>query len=184
MATAPNSYAVVVAFSKPVEAIATDDFRKRATPAIFLVDEAGIATHAFGATSPWIDASGRFVSAIAVAAKNLIDDRHEVGGTSAALAGDAMVRLLPATVSAPTMHCILVERFRTRDPLGVAIERYQISRREADVLRHVLAGEGTASIAGALGIAETTVGDHIKSIARKTDARGRGQIVARVLGYL
>jgi len=40
--------------------------------------------------------------------------------------------------------------------------RDQISPREAQVLQHILAGEGTAA----------------------TEARSRGQIVARILGFL
>lgn len=173
-----------LASNAPERVPATIEFKKRAAPAIFLIDESGNVVHAFGKVAPWSDAAGRLVSGVATIAKNLIVNRFENGGMSAGLAEGATVRLIDGENDARGLHCILVEKLRTRDPLAPAVARYLISPREAQVLQHILAGEGTSAIAHALQIAETTAADHIKNIARKTGARSRGQIVARILGFL
>jgi len=117
-------------------------------------------------------------------ALNLISDGATIGRPAAALSDGVAVRLMPEASEARGLYCIVVERLRSRDLLGAAIARYAISPREGEVLAHILAGEGTSSIANALQIAETTAADHIKNIARKTGSRSRGQIVARILGFL
>jgi len=162
---------------------ATSDVRKRAEPAIFLIDDLCNIVHAFGHVSPWRDTAGRLVGAVAATAKNLIANRSEAGRASLGLVDGIVVRLLHEQPDAHGLHCILVEKLRSRDLLGAATARYQISPRERQVLQHILAGEGTSTIAEALAIAETTAADHVKNIARKTGSRSRGQIVARILGF-
>ncbi|GAC1348962.1 MAG: hypothetical protein NVSMB19_01730 [Vulcanimicrobiaceae bacterium] len=168
----------------PPETATSTDFRRRAAPAIFLIDDTCNVVHAFGSAAAWLDAAGHLAPSVATTARNLITNRFEDGGTSAGLADGVTVRLMYGESDACGLHCILVEKLRTRDLLGAAVTRYQISPRETQVLQHILAGEGTSAIAEALQIAETTAGDHIKNIARKTGARSRGQIVARILGFL
>jgi DNA-binding CsgD family transcriptional regulator len=51
------------------------------------------------------------------------------------------------------------------------------------VLTLLLEGRDTRSAAASLGIAPSTVNDHVKSMLAKTDSRNRAEMVARVLGW-
>lgn len=61
-----------------------------------------------------------------------------------------------------------------------------LSQRETVVLRHICQGSTNGEIARALGVHETTVKVHVKSICTKVDARNRTQatIIARDAGFL
>jgi DNA-binding CsgD family transcriptional regulator len=58
----------------------------------------------------------------------------------------------------------------------------QISRREAEVLAHVLHGRKACEIAGQLGITEYTVKDHLKHAYAKLGVSSRGQLLSRLSG--
>lgn len=72
---------------------------------------------------------------------------------------------------------------RPADPPG---ERYQpdfdrLTRREAEVLRHMAAGESNSRIAQRLFLSEATVKSHVKHILRKLGAANRAEAVSRYL---
>jgi DNA-binding NarL/FixJ family response regulator len=77
---------------------------------------------------------------------------------------------------------VFAEPFQSRDALREASRRYHITRRETEVLQLLVQGAATGEIASALSIQETTVQDHIKNIAAKTNSRSRTEIVAKILG--
>jgi DNA-binding NarL/FixJ family response regulator len=54
-----------------------------------------------------------------------------------------------------------------------------LTRREADVLRHVALGETNAQIAHRLFVSEGTVKSHVKHILRKLGAANRAEAVSR-----
>jgi len=54
---------------------------------------------------------------------------------------------------------------------------YQLSRREVEVLRHLLAGRKVPEIADELGISHHTVRDHLKHLYRKTETRSRTELL-------
>ena len=78
---------------------------------------------------------------------------------------------------------VLVERFRSRNPLRLAADKFGMSSRELEVLSLVLKGFGTPQIATALDIAESTAHDHIKRMMLKTRARNRVELAAKALGW-
>ena len=78
---------------------------------------------------------------------------------------------------------VLVERYRSRNPLRHASEKFGMSSRELEVLALVLKGFGTPQIAAALDIAESTAHDHIKRMMLKTRARNRVELAAKALGW-
>ncbi|MDL2229723.1 helix-turn-helix transcriptional regulator [Treponema sp. OttesenSCG-928-L16] len=57
-------------------------------------------------------------------------------------------------------------------------EQYQLSRRELEVLRQVLAGRGNNEIAETLFISLSTVKTHIASLFKKTGAKSRLELAA------
>jgi DNA-binding CsgD family transcriptional regulator len=116
--------------------------------------------------------------------RNLSEAARKEADSSVGIEGDTIVRIVEAYSRTVALTGVIVDRLRTRDPLQEAIRRFGITPRETEVLRHLLRGASTAAIAKQLQIAETTATDHVRRIAAKTASRGRGQIVARVLGLL
>lgn len=78
---------------------------------------------------------------------------------------------------------VLVERYRSRNPLRYAQEKYGMSAREVEVLALVLKGFGTPQVASLLDIAESTAHDHIKRMMLKTRSRNRVELAAKTLGW-
>jgi len=93
-----------------------------------------------------------------------------------------ILRIVELTGPAGLHYGVFAEAYKSRDSMREAAKRYGISRREGEVLHLLVQGAATSEIAARLHIAETTVQDHIKSIAAKTGARSRTEIVAKVLG--
>ena len=94
-----------------------------------------------------------------------------------------VVRVAPlAGVAGPKIG-VLVERYRSRNPLRHAADKFAMSSRELEVLALVLKGFGTPQIATALDIAESTAHDHIKRMMLKTRARNRVELAAKTLGW-
>ncbi len=94
-----------------------------------------------------------------------------------------VVRVAPLTGTAGPKIGVLVERYRSRNPLRHAQEKFGMSSRELEVLSLVLKGFGTPQIATALDIAESTAHDHIKRMMLKTRARNRVELAAKALGW-
>ncbi len=78
---------------------------------------------------------------------------------------------------------VAVERYRSRNPLRLAADKFSMSSRELEVLSLVLKGFGTPQIAESLDIAESTAHDHIKRMMLKTRARNRVELAAKTLGW-
>src|ERR1700761_7778729 len=70
-----------------------------------------------------------------------------------------VVRVAPLTGPAGPKIGVLVERYRSRNPLRHAADKFAMSSRELEVLALVLKGYGTPQIASALDIAESTAHD-------------------------
>jgi len=94
-----------------------------------------------------------------------------------------VVRVAPLSGPAGPKIGVLVERFRSRNPLRHAADKFAMSSRELEVLALVLKGYGTPQIASALDIAESTAHDHVKRMMLKTRARNRVELAAKALGW-
>lgn len=94
-----------------------------------------------------------------------------------------VVRVAPLTGQTGPKIGVLVERYRSRNPLRHAADKFGMSSRELEVLALVLKGFGTPQIASALDIAESTAHDHIKRMMLKTRARNRVELAAKALGW-
>lgn len=76
--------------------------------------------------------------------------------------------------------------FRCRDGTAVLAVRdldrvYELSRRELEVLRHLVEGESNGEIATALWVTERTVRAHVERILEKLEVPNRAGAVARAL---
>jgi len=59
---------------------------------------------------------------------------------------------------------------------------HQLSPREQDVLRLLVQGHNTISLASRLGISPHTVRDHLKNVFRKTSTRSRSELLSALAG--
>jgi DNA-binding CsgD family transcriptional regulator len=67
----------------------------------------------------------------------------------------------------------MAEARRPREPVDDRLRRRGITRREAEVLRLVVAPFGNAEIAAALGVSKRTVESHVSALLRKLDVPDR-----------
>ncbi len=105
--------------------------------------------------------------------------------------GEAIIRPVPSLVlrvsrlagSAGSYVAVFVEHGTRREDLSGTAERFSLTRREVEVLTLILNGLSGGEIAQNLSIAETTVADYVKQLLRKTAAKNRAEMLARVLGW-
>jgi DNA-binding NarL/FixJ family response regulator len=66
--------------------------------------------------------------------------------------------------------------------LETIVARYELTPRQAEVLRMLVRGASNRAIAGSLDCAERTVEIHVTAILAKLDVESRSAAVARVFG--
>lgn len=93
---------------------------------------------------------------------------------------DTVLRIIRSEVGGQNHVAVFIERVKHRGSLLAAATRYRLTRREVEVLRLVVQSFTSAQIAERLYIAAGTVGDHVKSLMRKTETTKRSELIARV----
>ena len=97
---------------------------------------------------------------------------------------DSIVLRVAILQSEPAPQVALfVEPSRRREDLRSAAKRYNLTRRQVEVLGYILQGRSAREIAAELYITEATVSDHFKQLLLRTAARNRTDMVARVLNW-
>jgi DNA-binding NarL/FixJ family response regulator len=73
-----------------------------------------------------------------------------------------------------------------RDEAGFSlfVEESNLTKREAEVLRHLLDGHSNRRISRSLRISESTVKNHLHAIFVKLDTRDRTQVVAKAYRFM
>jgi DNA-binding CsgD family transcriptional regulator len=77
---------------------------------------------------------------------------------------------------------VVVEPCAPRATVTIRLAAHGLSRREAEVARHVLRGASTRAIAAALHISPHTVQDHLKNVFDKLGVCSRRDLVGLMLG--
>jgi DNA-binding CsgD family transcriptional regulator len=77
---------------------------------------------------------------------------------------------------------VSIEPAAPGDRVSVFARACGLSRRETELLDHLVSGAGTRDIARLMFVSEHTVQDHLKSIFTKTATRSRRSLLARALG--
>lgn len=102
-----------------------------------------------------------------------------------ALAAEAAAPALEAGVASVVKALMPLLAARARTAFGdESSPSSAISDREQVVLNQLILGKSVRQIAEELGRSPHTVHDHVKSLHRKLNASSRGELIARVLGYV
>ena len=78
---------------------------------------------------------------------------------------------------------LLLDAQSRREDLSGPAKRFSFTAREVQVLALILRGLSALEIAEELGISETTVAVYFKNLMRKTDAKNRADMLAKVMGW-
>jgi len=81
------------------------------------------------------------------------------------------------TVVAPDLTSLLARAVVSKDekPSPSAIDAYNLTPREMDILRHIARGQSNKDIASALGIVDGTVKLHVRAVLKKLKVQSRVQ---------
>lgn len=101
----------------------------------------------------------------------------------AALSNGTMLRLVPLVGAEEKLFALSLEADGTRNGLTRAARRFQLTRRESEVLALILEGFSASEIGRSLHIAENTVQGYFKRLLSKTNSRNRPAMVANVLDW-
>ena len=162
---------------------ALDLARAREAPRFFVIDD---ALHIVFYTAFDSSATSRSLpEGVAAAVRGLIDDLagSQQATAVAIISPTQVVRLVRLEAEdGANRYAVLLEQFAARSSVMKAAQRFGLSARETDVLEGFMRGESTSAIARRLGIATTTVQEHIRKIGYKTNVTKRSAIVATVYG--
>jgi DNA-binding CsgD family transcriptional regulator len=92
---------------------------------------------------------------------------------------NVILRIMPLSGNVG-FYAVFLESPSGRESLESAAQLYRLTKREVEVLGLVLRGLSGIQIAQRLFITEGTVGDHMKSLFRKTKTNRRSALVARI----
>jgi DNA-binding CsgD family transcriptional regulator len=101
----------------------------------------------------------------------------------AALGDGYVLRLFPLVGGDDRLFALSLEADGTRNGLTRAARRFQLTRRESEVLALILEGFSASEIGRTLHIAENTVQGYFKRLLSKTNSRNRPAMVANVLDW-
>ena len=154
-------------------------------PAIVVVGTHGELRAATPAATAWQDrlneiAPGRFTVMMQVVA---LGARSAGNGYFRMRARDArgqwaVLQASPLIGGDEDQIAVSIEPATGDQLLGLLLAAYELTPRERDVCREVIAGRSTADIADRLFISAHTVQDHLKSVFAKVGVRSRGELVA------
>lgn len=99
------------------------------------------------------------------------------------LSNNHVLRVVRLTGAEGLIFVLTTEPDRSGDSLVRAVRRFQLTRRETQVLALILDGFSAREVAATLEISEHTVQGYFKRLLSKTNARNRVSMVASILEW-
>ncbi len=110
-------------------------------------------------------------------------DGDPAAATFCLLRNNHVLRVVRLTGAEGSIFVLTTEPDRNGDSLVRAVRRFQLTRRETEVLALILDGFSAREIAEMLEISEHTVQGYFKRLLSKTKARNRVSMVASILEW-
>lgn len=101
-------------------------------------------------------------------------------GTESALPGRDGSWLTFHASGLGTSVAVVVEQIRPHQLAEILVRSAGLTARERDVLTQVMAGASSRHIAGALGMSEYTVQDHLKRVFAKFEVNSRAELLSKL----
>jgi DNA-binding CsgD family transcriptional regulator len=125
-----------------------------------------------------VPASAYNVAAQLLAVESGVDDHQPSARVH--LSAGLWLTLRAARIGADI--AVTIEESTPAERLDLFTRASGLSRRESELLTHLVSGADTREIASRMFLSEHTVQDHLKSVFAKTKTRSRKALLARVLG--
>jgi DNA-binding CsgD family transcriptional regulator len=93
---------------------------------------------------------------------------------------ETVLRIVPLSNRLFGCVAIFVDTYSHRGSIIAAAETYGLTKRETTVLQMIISGKSNTEIAQELFISDGTVGDHVKSLMRKSRASKRIELIAKI----
>jgi DNA-binding CsgD family transcriptional regulator len=93
---------------------------------------------------------------------------------------ETVLRIIPLDAALAGCVAIFVDSFSHRGSIFEAAKTFGLTKRESEVLQLLVRGKTNSEIAETLSVAESTVGDHVKSVMRKAKTSKRVELISRV----
>jgi DNA-binding CsgD family transcriptional regulator len=157
----------------PALLILSDDMR--------VVEASDSAQHVFARPVEIGGVAPTEILAVAVRAK-LAMEKGPSGPLAMTRVGDPngwlRVQAIPLAGEEESRIAVIVEHARPADVAELTLQAHDLTRREAEVTRHVLAGCSTDEIAHRLHVSPLTVQQHLKSVFGKLGVGSRRELIA------
>src|SRR5579871_2860840 len=169
-----------------------DLLRRRATPALYVVDEFLNVLHyredpherrrdcrmpQGGTTLPPL-----IERTVVALLRRTLSTNGQADVLSAAPNRSIVVRLLRLQGTGEAAYAVIAERVKVRAHMDALAARFKLSARERQVLRLISRGAKNSEIAEQLHIAESTAIFHVKQLLAKTHSRNRTELVSKIIG--
>jgi DNA-binding CsgD family transcriptional regulator len=173
-------------------------YRAATYTALILIDGTGAVKSTFGEMRDGADAlrflcadASRLLPEIESAVLALLSDsahRERSDVMLAVLEDGSVMRVSPLLGNGEDgngddTYALVIEADRNKDYVTRAVSRYGLTKRQTDVLLHVLEGANAGDVAAALHISEYTAQGYIKALLTKTASRNRTAMVAKILEW-
>ncbi len=129
----------------------------------------------------WLDEGGLpLVTAVNVLAAAIRAQRDWPGAASRVVVSDGCVLSLHGATmtSGGDSIAVIVDRARPAEVRAMLVDAYGLTRRQREVLGHLLLGRSVAELARLLEISEHTANDHRKAIYQRMGVSNRSQLAA------
>lgn len=93
---------------------------------------------------------------------------------------ETVLRIVPLSAALSGCVAIFVDSFGHRGSIFEAAKTFGLTKREAEVVAQLVCGKTNSEIAVTLCVAESTVGDHVKSVLRKTGVSKRVELMTKI----
>jgi DNA-binding CsgD family transcriptional regulator len=153
--------------------------QRRCSPKFFIADRASNVL----VCSPDLLDSPLLDACLDVLQAALADDPSHDGPAFEPLDAQSLLRIIPLSGQYPESFAVFIEQVDGRNAIETAVKRYDVTKRESEVLALLVRGFSTQRIAQHLFISEGTVADHVKSLLRKTRTNKRSELISRIFHH-